>query len=116
MIQTPIQPFALGLKPPYYAVVFSSQRTASGDADYAIMAARMAELAAQQPGYLGVESARDGTGFGITVSYWTDEASIAAWKRNTEHLEAQTTGRRAWYTQFETRVAKIERTYSFNRI
>ena len=109
-------PSALGLKPPYYAVVFSSQRTASGDADYAMMAERMAKLAAQQPGYLGVESARDGTGFGITVSYWTDDASIAAWKRDIEHLEAQSTGKREWYTQFETRVAKVERAYSFSSI
>ena len=76
--------FANTPEPPYYAVIFTTQRVAdSGDDGYGEMADRMAELAAQQPGYLGVESTRDVNGFGITVSYWRDEASIANWKKNT---------------------------------
>ena len=51
-------------QPPYYAVIFSSLRTA-GDNGYGSMAARMEELAKEQPGFLGIESARDG--LGITV-------------------------------------------------
>ncbi len=103
--------FALNLKPPYYAVIFASQRTA-GDGGYDAMGARMGELAAQQPGYLGVESVRGADGFGITVSYWDSEANIAAWKRNAEHRIAQETGQAAWYEHYETRVAKVERSYS----
>jgi heme-degrading monooxygenase HmoA len=103
--------FTLGLKPPYYAVVFSSQRTA-GDAGYAAMGDRMVELAAQQPGYLGVESVRGADGFGITVSYWESEAAIRNWKAQTEHLQAQRLGREKWYQHFELRVAKVERAYS----
>ena len=71
-------------EPPYYAVIFTSRRT-DGNRGYGEMAARMAELAAQQPGYLGLDSARGADGLGITVSYWRDEASILAWKRDTEH-------------------------------
>lgn len=95
--------------PPYYAVIFSSLRS-DGDADaYAEMASKMAELAAQQPGYLGAESARDG--LGITVSYWESMEAIRRWKAHAEHLVAQQLGREAWYTAYKTRVCKVERDY-----
>ena len=75
------------------------------------MARRMVELAAQQPGYLGVESARDAQGFGITVSYWADTDSVKAWKQQTDHLAAQELGRTRWYEHYELRVARVERAY-----
>lgn len=95
-------------EPPYFAVIFTSTRT-PGDHGYEAMAARMVELAAQQPGFLGIESARDQDGLGITVSYWRSEADIAAWKKNAEHLVAQKKGKETWYAAFATRVAKVER-------
>jgi heme-degrading monooxygenase HmoA len=103
---------AAGLpEPPYYAVIFSSLRTA-GDQGYGEMAERMLELARAQPGYLGVESARGADGLGITVSYWRDEESIARWKRHAEHLVAQARGKRVWYEAYELRVARVERVAS----
>jgi heme-degrading monooxygenase HmoA len=74
------------------------------------MAERMVALAAQQPGFLGAESARNEVG--ITVSYWKDLESIRAWKANAEHLEAQRQGRDKWYGAYTTRIAKVERDYS----
>lgn len=106
--------FASTPRPPYYIVAFSNQRT-SGDAGYGEMADRMVELASRQPGFLGIESTRDGNGFGITNSYWKDEASIAAWKADIEHLAAQARGREQWYQHFELRVGRIERAYGFDR-
>lgn len=97
--------------PPYYAVVFSSSRNVQDEAGYAQAAERMLELAAQQPGYLGAESARGTDGFGITVSYWDSEASIAAWKHQAEHAATRAHGRSHWYDHFELRVAKVERAY-----
>ena len=102
--------FAKTPAPPYYAVIFSSQRS-SGENGYNAMSDRMVELAATQPGYLGIETCRGGDGFGITVSYWRSEADIAAWKRNAEHAEARQRGREQWYAHFELRVAKVERAY-----
>ena len=95
-------------KPPYYAVIFTSLRT-DGDAGYDAMSERMVELAAQQPGFLGIESAREG--LGITVSYWESEAAIVAWKRHAEHLVAQERGRTHWYSAYRTRVCRVEREY-----
>lgn len=106
-------PFAALPAPPYYVVTFSSRRT-EGDKGYGAMADRMVELAAAQPGFLGVESARGADGFGITNSYWRDEDSIRAWKAMVDHLEAQKFGRERWYTHYEVRVGRIERAYSFS--
>lgn len=95
-----------------YAVIFTSTRT-PGDNGYASTAERMDELARTMPGYLGIESARNPDGFGITVSYWADEASILNWKQQMEHLEAQSRGRKEWYLNYTVRIAKVEREYSF---
>lgn len=103
--------FANTPEPPYYAVIFTAQRT-EGDDGYAAMAEAMMRLAMQQPGCLGAESVRDASGLGITVSYFTDEASIAAWKGNARHLAAQCAGRQRWYSHYEMRVARVERAYA----
>ena len=103
--------FARTPQPPYYAVIFTSTRTAV-DEGYGAVADRMVELAAQQPGFLGVESTRGADGLGITVSYWASLEAIAAWKSNAEHRVTQSTGHRQWYEHFETRVARVERAYS----
>lgn len=92
-------------EPPYYAVIFTSIRT-SGDNGYGAMASKMVELASRQPGFLGVESARENVG--ITVSYWSDLESIQNWKENIEHQQAQKLGREKWYLSFKTRISKVE--------
>jgi heme-degrading monooxygenase HmoA len=103
--------FAATPEPPYYTVIFSGQRT-EGDHGYGAMAERMMELALARPGCLGAESTRDAEGFGITVSYWRDEASLTAWKAQAEHLVAQRLGRERWYSHYELRIARVERAYS----
>ncbi|MFT4266128.1 MAG: antibiotic biosynthesis monooxygenase [Xenophilus sp.] len=108
---TPSSPFASLPPGPCYAVIFSSQRTGDDEAGYDATARRMVELAARQPGFLGVESARGADGFGITVSYWASEEAIAAWRRHAEHTLAREQGRTHWYEAFQLRVARIERAY-----
>ncbi|WP_212523233.1 antibiotic biosynthesis monooxygenase [Actibacterium sp. MT2.3-13A] len=97
-------------EPPYYAVIFTAQRSA-GDHGYAAMADEMSALAAARPGYLGMESTRDETGLGITVSYWADEAALIAWKQQARHLLAQKLGHERWYEHYTLRVARVERAY-----
>lgn len=102
----PAQPAATP-EPPYYAVIFTSLR-AEGDLGYAETARRMVELAREQPGFLGIESVRDG--LGITVSYWESLEAIRAWKEHAEHRAAQKHGR-DWYASFRVRVCRVEREY-----
>lgn len=96
--------------PPYYAVIFTAQRTAADDG-YGAMADKMVALAATQPGYIGIETTRDETGLGITVSYWADEAAVKAWKSASEHMLAQKLGKERWYEHYILRVARVERAY-----
>jgi len=106
--------FAPRFDPPYYAVIFTSQRT-DGDHDYDDTAVRIFELATSQTGYLGAESTRDPSGLGITVSYWRSLEDIAAWRRNAEHTLARNAARSTWYSRYELRIAKVERTYGWDR-
>lgn len=100
-------------EPPYYAVIFTT--TVTGDTGaYQETALEIEKLAAQQPGYLGIESSRDATE-GITVSYWNDEDAIAAWKANVDHAAARERGRAQWYATYELRVARVERAYRWSR-
>eukprot|EP00122_Pirum_gemmata_P009277 Pgem_evm1s8573 len=93
---------------PYYAVIFTSVRK-DGDDGYGDMAIKMVNLAKEQDGFLGIESAREDVG--ITVSYWKDLDSIKHWKQNIEHKVAQKYGRQRWYAQYKVRVSKVERDY-----
>lgn len=82
-------------------------------AEYDATAEAMETLAAMQPGYLGIESARGADGFGITVSYWATAADAQAWKRVAEHQVAQRRGRDEWYASYRVRVADVTRDYSY---
>lgn len=99
-------------QPPYYAVIFTSIRTPADAAGYAVTADRMVDLARQQPGFLGVESVRSSDGLGITVSYWTSEGAIRAWREEAEHRLAQAAGREKWYAAYQLRICRVERAYS----
>ncbi len=98
---------------PYYAAIFTSRRAGGPGDGYAEMAERMEELAARQPGYLGIEHARREDGVGITVSYWRSLEDIRAWKAVQEHALAQRFGRERWYAASHVRVARVEYDYSF---
>jgi heme-degrading monooxygenase HmoA len=106
----PMSELTITPEPPYYAVVFTSKRT-EGDNGYGVTAAKMEELVAKQPGFLGVESARDADGLGITVSYWESLAAIKGWKEQMSHKTAQDKGKSEWYRNYAVRVCRVERDY-----
>jgi heme-degrading monooxygenase HmoA len=99
----------------HYAVIFTStRRTAPGDG-YDETADRMEELAREQPGFLGIESARGADGLGITVSYWASLEAVGAWGGHAEHLLAQRRGRDEWYASYTLRVCQVVHTRDFAR-
>ena len=102
-------------EPPYWAVIFTSERTSEDPVGYAQTADAMVVLASSQPGFLGVETARGTDGTGITVSYWESLESIREWRRHADHQAAQKLGRERWYRAYTLRVAHVERAYSFER-
>jgi heme-degrading monooxygenase HmoA len=102
-------------EPPYFAVIFTSRLSGRDEAGYRAMIEKMNALAARQPGYLGMDDFPRADGMGVNVSYWRDEASIKAWRADAEHKVAQAAGRREWYQWFHCRIARVERSYSFER-
>lgn len=97
---------------PYYAVIFTSKKN-EDDVGYTEMAEKMETLARNQPGFLGMDSARNE--IGITVSYWESLETIVNWKKNSEHLIAQQKGRQDWYNWYDVKICKVEREYSFKK-
>ena len=109
--------FAVTPDPPYTAVIFTSRRTTDDEDEYAVAAQRMEDLASTQPGYLGIESARDPhTRFGITVSYWETEAAARSWKQVAEHVDVQRLGATRWYELYQVRIATVGRAYRYEAI
>ena len=96
------------------AVIFISQRTADDPNGYAAAAAEMDAAAAAMPGYLGMRAARDGEGFGVTVSYWRDAAAAAAWRDDPRHGEIRAEGKARWYARYEVVVATVDRAYDWH--
>jgi heme-degrading monooxygenase HmoA len=111
---TPTGGLARTPEPPYFAVIFTSRHTDANG--YADMAERMEELAARQPGFLGIESARGTEGVGITVSYWESLEAIRAWREHAAHRVAQRLGKEKWYATFRLRVAWVERDSEFEKL
>jgi heme-degrading monooxygenase HmoA len=99
--------------PPYFAVILTSARSPADAEGYAATSERMLELAREQPGFLGVESARGEDGLGITVSYWASLEAIRAWREHAEHRPAQQKGRAKWYSRYVLRVCRVERAWDF---
>jgi heme-degrading monooxygenase HmoA len=93
------------------AVIFVSQRTDVDDGGYAAAAEAMDRLAAAQPGYRGIDSARGKDGIGVTVSYWADDESAVAWRRHAEHAAIREMGRALWYERYTVSVATVTRGY-----
>ena len=96
-----------------YAVIFTSLRTTTDEDGYAHAAQHMVELASRQPGFLGIETARNTDGTGVTVSYWASEAAINAWRKHAEHAEIQEQGRQQWYSAYTVTVAKVLRRHEW---
>ena len=91
----------------YFAAIFTTQRSQSGNDVYEIMASRMVALAQQQQGFLGLESVRGDDGIGITVSYWTDREAIQNWGQQAEHVSVQAMGRQEFYNWYRIRIAEV---------
>lgn len=98
------------------AVIFTSRRNGRDAAGYDAAARAMDVLAAAQPGYRGVESTRGADGFGITVSYWADDAAAKAWRDHPDHARIRDAGRAGWYDSYAVTVARVERGYDWTRV
>ena len=68
-----------------------------------------------QAGYLGIDSVRDPTGLGVTVSYWESHAHAHAWRDQPEHAVIREAGRDRWYSHYSLHVAEVTRSYDWEK-
>ena len=90
--------------PPYYAVIFTTTLSDKQEG-YVEMAKKMEELAQEQPGFLGMDSAR--AEIGITISYWASLDAIDLWRKNAEHSKAKALGKSKWYASYDLKICKV---------
>lgn len=101
-----------------WTVSFANGRSTGESAavdGYSEMGDEMNVLAAEQPGFIGVDSVREAGGVGITVSRWSSIAAMVSWRRVVAHQAAQASGRDRWYEWYRSDVARIDRTSEFKR-
>lgn len=93
-----------------FVVIFRA-KVGRQDDTYVETAARLRELALTRYGCLDFVSCQQ-NGQEIAVSYWPDQQSVAAWRKDPEHLSAQQRGTEHWYSGHAVEVAHIVRSYS----
>lgn len=81
--------------------------------DYLATAARLRPLLDGVDGFLSIERFESLTRPGkiLSLSFWRDEAAVAAWRGQTEHRAAQADGRGRMFTDYRLRVAAVSRDY-----
>ncbi|VXA93665.1 conserved hypothetical protein [Luteimonas sp. 9C] len=101
-------------RPPYHVVIFRYRRNGEDAAGYEAAHRNMLDTAQRQAGCLGVETIEGAGGDGVTLSYWSDEASIRAWRAQDARCLSREKDRRGWYAQYALQVAQVERAYDWS--
>lgn len=99
-------------------VLFRSRlthETNEAGADYEQMAEEMLATAKTMPGFIDFRSYKSETGERISVVWWEDLETMAAWRAQPRHRLAQRLGREKWYQSFQLEVAEVIRGTSFER-
>jgi heme-degrading monooxygenase HmoA len=96
-------------------VVFRSRLSAEAGDDYSEMAAEMLATAKEMPGFVEFKSFKSDDGERVSLVYWQDHETMAAWRNHPRHRVAQSSGRSKWYTSYRIEVADIERENKFDR-
>ncbi len=95
-------------------VLFRSKLVDAPDG-YAEMAQEMLDLAKTMPGFVDVKAFTADDGERLTLVWWQDEETLAAWRNHARHLVAQRSGRERWYQYYTLEVAEVKRSNRFER-
>lgn len=96
-------------------VVFRSRLSAEAGNDYSEMAAEMLATAKEMPGFVEFKSFKSDDGERVSLVYWKDHETMAAWRNHPRHRVAQGNGRSKWYESYRIEVADIARANTFER-
>lgn len=98
------------------AVIFEAEAKPGQQPHYLELAGELRPLLAEQPGFISIERFQSLSQPEkiLSLSFWQDEASVAAWRQRQEHRQAQTAGREEVFSHFRLRVAQVVRDYGLH--
>lgn len=96
------------------AVIFEAWVPGEAQAEYLDLAAELHPLLANIDGFISIERFQSLTNPGkvLSLSFWQDEAAVAAWRNLPEHRRAQAAGRDHVFADYHLRIAAVTRDYS----
>lgn len=96
------------------AVIFEADTVPAKQARYLELAAELKPLLADIAGFISIERFQSLTTEGkiLSLSWWQDEESVLAWKKNIFHQAAQAEGRESVFSFYRIRIAHVVRDYS----
>ena len=97
-----------------YAVIFEVEIQEGKKDQYLSIAAHLKEQLVSMPGFLSIERFESLVNEGklLSLSFWKDEESLLNWKKNIDHMAAQTKGRDSVFKDYRIRIAKVQRDYT----
>lgn len=98
------------------AVIFEAWVSGEAQAEYFDLAAKLKPLLSELDGFISIERFQSLTNTGkiLSLSFWRDEAAIAAWRNLPDHRRVQAAGRDHVFTDYHLRIAYVMRDYSMN--
>lgn len=95
------------------AVIFEVRPADGRTEAYLDLAAKLRDELVQMDGFISVERFQSLTDPGklLSLSFWRDEAAIAAWRNHTRHRATQSAGRGGVFAEYRLRVAAVLRDY-----
>ena len=98
------------------AVIFEVEPADGRRETYLGIAARLRPLLDDIDGFLSIERFESLTTPGkiLSLSFWRDEAAVAAWRNLEAHRTAQAAGRSTVFRDYRLRVAQVLRDYGMD--
>lgn len=95
------------------AVLFEARAREGQQEAYLSIAASLRPELEKIDGFIAIErfQSLSEPGKVLSLSWWRDEAAIAAWRRFEEHRAAQRAGRERIFSDYRLRVAQVLRDY-----
>ena len=97
-----------------YAVIFEVELNEGGQEKYLAIAAKLKELLVTMPGFISIERFESLVNEGklLSLSFWESKEDIAYWKKNLDHMNAQSQGRAKLFKDYRIRLAEVYKDYT----
>jgi len=97
-----------------FAVIFEVTPTEEGMSEYLDIAAELRRFLENRDGFISIERFQSLTEQEkiLSLSFWRDESSIAKWRNELAHRNAQRKGKAGLFRWYRIRVAEVIRDYT----